>query len=333
MPANPLQCTHCRGMFIPISDQPWSTVQCPHCASQMKVRDCFAVVDLPVGVSQPYIHVTEEEERAAAEEWKNRRRTRRMAVLGIGGMLFAVVAVLAVIRVSDRTPGSVPRAAGDSPDRKLASAQWPGAPDAVEQFLTAPAWRAMLPYVADAGRVEGIMEWFYTKHDFTPASGPVELLHYQPGDVDGLLRVQAAVPGKQPIWLLLVRERAGWKVDWEVFANAHAERWAAFLRGNEGAEIELPLMVSRKPAATAYIAKGGADPAAVDAVVLWASGRESMAGALLPKTAPEWKDLEGITFNKAVKVIARVQMADSSAEPPLVRLKGIVQRGWVRTAN
>lgn len=332
MPANPLQCIYCRGIFMPASEQRWSAVQCPHCSGQMKVGECTIVVDLPVGVPQPYVRVTEQEEKKAREDWKYNRWAGKMVVLGFAGIVLAGVALAVVMIPGEKQGSSKPTQILVDAEKVRAEEKWPGTPALAEKFLTVRNWREMLPLAADAARVEGVMEWYYARREFRPQAGPVTLRQFQKADAEGraLLRVEAEVPGSRPRWLLLVQENGAWKVDWEVFVNASGVRWAAFLREPAGTEIELPLLTARKPGGVGYIAKAGASPVTHDAVLLWATERQSIAAAVLPKGAPVWKDLPGIGFNSAVKAIVRVKMENPALDPPLVKLESIVQRGWVR---
>ena len=70
----------------------------------------------------------------------------------------------------------------------------------------------------------------------------------------------------------------------------------------------------------------------MDALSLWALDRQTMAAALLRRDDALWRELDGIGFDTAVKVVARVTMLDPAAEPPMVRLEAILQRGWLRGA-
>lgn len=337
MPAHPLHCKHCQGVFLPASDQRWAAVQCPHCSGQMKIGDCAAAVEVKAGGAQVYVRVTEQAEAAAQADWRHHRWAGKMVVLGFAGLVVTAV-VLAWHFLADRgRASSSQKKAGDflqMEDRKL-EGEFPGATAVAGSFLTARDWRGMLPWVSDAGRVESGMAWHYERHDFKPAAGPVRVLDFKKVEVEGreLLRVQAEATGGRPVWLLLVQEGGVWKVDWEVFANAPGERWAAFLREPAGSVLELPLLVARKPAADAYIIRAGASPVTHEALVLWAADRESLAGAVLAKEAADWKLLTGIGYDDAVKVIARVRMEQLAAEPPLVRLEGIVQSGWMRSGR
>ena len=117
------------------------------------------------------------------------------------------------------------------------------------------------------------------------------------------------------------------------YTNASAVRWAAFLHEPAGTLIELPLLVTRKPAANAYIIAAGASPDNTDALVLWAADRNSLGGAVMTRDAAAWRELPGIGYDDAVKVIARIRMKDSALEPPLVEVETILQQGWVRKAR
>ena len=122
-------------------------------------------------------------------------------------------------------------------------------------------------------------------------------------------------------------------MDWEAFTHASAVRWAAFLHEPAGTLIELPLLVARKPAANAYIIAAGASPDNTEALVLWAADRNSLGGAVMTRDAAAWRELSGIGYDDAVKVIARIRMKDSAFEPPLVEVEAILKQGWVRKAR
>lgn len=319
---------------MPVSDRTWSAVQCPHCSGQMKVGDCTVVVDLPVGVPQPYVRVTEEEEKAARQDWKFNRWAGKMVVLGFAGLVLCSAALAIVMWNSDTTPPHSNKTAEALPDaeKKHAEERWPGGPALAERFLTVRDWRDMRPMVADRTRVEGVMAWYYSRHEFKAVAGPVKLIQCQEAGGEGraVLQVKAEAPGGRPLSLLLVQEEGSWKVDWEVFVNANTVRWEAFLREPAGAVIELPLLVARKPGAMSYTVKAGGSPDTHESVELWATERKVLAGAVLAKQAAEWRDLEGIGYNDAVKVIARVRLENPALEPPQVKIESIVQRGWVR---
>jgi hypothetical protein len=317
---------------MPASEHTWSAVQCPHCSGQMKVGDCEAAAEARVGISQPYIRVTEEEEAAARAEWKYHRWTGKLVVLGVVALVAAAAAVLWVVFRRDAHKEGFARI--ESLERwkeRRWEAQWPGAAGMVERFLAAQQWRDLKPLVLDAPRVEGIMEWYYSRRDFRPMEGPVKLREFQSVEVEGVsvLRVYAE-QGLFSLCLLLRQEKGDWKVDWEVFVNANGERWAAFLKEPAGTMVELPLLAARKPAADAYLIKAGVTPDTHEALALWANERREVAAAAITKNAKEWGDLEGIGYDDAVKVIARVKMENPAADPPLVKIEAIVQRGWVR---
>jgi hypothetical protein len=318
---------------MPASGHSWSAVQCPHCSGQMKTGDCEAALSPPVGEAQPYIKVTEEEESMAREEWKHRRRSGKLAVAG-GVFMLVAGAMVAWMAWRGGAPtagqarvGAMQKAEGEQSDD-----EWRQVRAVVEKFLTVRQWRDLLPTVADPVRVEGVMTWYYSRNEWKPMEGAVKIPDYQRLEADGaeLLRVRAEGGGERSLWLLLVRDHGEWKVDWEVFVNAGVVRWEAFLREPAGTMVELPLFAAKKPAADGYLVKAGATPDTHEALLLWAKKRQTLASAVLAKEAAVWQDLEGIGYDKAVKVIARLKMDNPGADPPLVKLEGIVQRGWVR---
>ena len=335
MPARPLHCKYCQGIFLPASEQTWSAVQCPHCSGQMQVRECTAA-ETPAVREQEYHPVTEQQEAAARVEATQRRWSGRMVFLACA-LPLAGLAAWGVMRAwqvfSD--PAQKQKDQKDRAAALLAAGhEERGAALALaRQFLHAETWQDLLPLTADEERVTGMMEWYYSTHPaWQPVAGTVEVVNTERLESDGraMMRVQAATPERTAIWLLLVREGEVWKVDWEVFANANVARWAAFVREPAGAAAELPLLVALKPAGEAYVVRAGATPGKHRAVVMWALERQALAGAVLANDSPLWRDLAEMDFENAVKVIAQVTMVDPQAEPPLVKVSGIVQRGWMR---
>src|SRR5262249_31223462 len=97
MPARPLHCIYCRGVFMPASNHSWCAVQSPICSGQMKVGECESAPEPPVGVPQTYVRVTEEEEKAARQEWSFNRWAGKMVVLGFAGLVLASAALAVVM--------------------------------------------------------------------------------------------------------------------------------------------------------------------------------------------------------------------------------------------
>ena len=329
MPAQPLHCNHCEGVFLPSSNQPWSAVQCPHCSAQMRAGDCRAATAVRA-VQQEYRRVTEQEETALEQQAKQRKWSGRL-VFAACAVPLAVLLALGVQKFLRDHDKETLTASGES-DGALAEQERKEMQATVQQFLNARTWQDMLPNVADANRVRSMMAWYFQRHPHQPVPGEVEIKSRVPLGNQGrdTRRLLAGTQEGAAIWLLLSREADGWKVDWEVFANAGVERWKAFLHEPSGSAVELPLMLALKPAADAYILKAGGAPDTHSALVLWALERASMAGTVLENESPQWKSLPEIGFEKAVKVIVRVTMLNPEAEPPLVRVDQILQQGWLR---
>ena len=329
MPAQPLHCKHCERVFLPASGQPWSAVQCPHCSAQMRVADC-EVATAVRAVQQEYRRVTEQEEYAAGLEAKQRKWSGRLVFAACAVPLAVILAwgVQKFLRDQDqeRLTASV------ASDGAWAEQERQEIQKSVQLFLNAETWQDMLPNVADAKRVRGMMTWYFQRHTHQPLSGAVEIKSMVPLDNQGreMRRVMVGTPERASIWLLLSREADGWKVDWEAFANAGVERWKAFLNEPGGSAVELPLMLALKPAADAYVIKAGGAPDTHGALVLWAFERAYLAAVVLEKESAHWKGLADIGFESAAKLIVRVTMVNPLADPPLVRLDQIVQQGWLR---
>lgn len=328
MPAKPLHCKHCHGIFLPVSDQPWSAVQCPHCSGQMTVSECVPAATEPVPAGHDYVKVTEQEATAIRLEAVHNLWARRL-VLAAVVILSAGAGIFFWQRNTARGPGTADALiAGDI----AAQVEKQQIQKVVAGFLGAPDWKSMLPLVVDADRVAEDMVWYYQRagHRHVPASA-TEVGAIEPVEADGvrMLRVRASTELQSTIWLLLRKESGGWKIDWESFSNAAVERWRAFIREPANSSVELRLLVARKPAADAYLMKHGATPDATEAVSVWAFDRQAVAASLIPRDAALWKMLEGIDFENAVKIIARVTMLDPMTEPPLVRIDEIIQRGWL----
>jgi len=326
MPARPLRCKYCQGVFLPSPEQPSSVVQCPHCEGQMSVEESALAGPEASPRVQAWHCVTEAEESAARLEEKQNRWTTRLTCMAVG-----VVLVAAGLFTWQRSRSDVPAAWQPDPVVEAAESERKDIQKAAQKFLTAPSWQDMLPAVADADRVKDIMAWYFQTRTHRPLAGDVEIKTVLPVDSQGRARqrVMAATRDHAAIWMLVVKESGVWKVDWEVFANASVERWRAFLREPAGTAVELPLLVALKPAADAYIIRSGGTPDLHEAVVLWAMERQALAAAVLERQSPLWQDLTEIGFETAVKVIARVTVVDPQQDPPLVRLERILQRGWL----
>ncbi len=331
MPARPLHCKYCQGVFLPASEQPWSAVQCPHCSGQMSVGECVVADAEPAGTEQVWHNVTEAEDRAARVEAKHRVWSGRMVFLACA---LPVLFLMALGLMGSWRLGNFGEKKKEMLEAFLETgeeAERQEIQKAAQQFLTAASWQEMLPVVADADRVKDIMAWYFQTRTHRPLAGDVEIKTVLPVDSQGRARqrVMAATRDHAAIWMLVVKESGVWKVDWEVFANASVERWRAFLREPAGTAVELPLLVALKPAPAAYIIRSGGTPDLHEAVVLWAMERQAMAAAVLERQSPLWQDLTEIGFETAVKVIARVTVVDPQQDPPLVRLERILQRGWL----
>lgn len=341
MPARPLHCRYCRGIFLPVTDLPATSVQCPHCSAIMLVGHCEAADTARPVSGQEWEPEAEPDGSAVRGAEREHRRTRRLVIGGTAGLVIAAGAVAWVLVGHDPPPSAPPAVPANS---RVTEVVDPAASPEVQretlelarQFLGAHSWEELLPLVVDRVRVRGLMEWYYATRPLQPVgSGDVRVERVETLEADGqtLRRVHAATPDRVAVWFLLRREEGVWKVDWEVFANIAVERWRAFVKEPAGSSVELPILVALKPAGDTWLARNGADPGTDKAVVIWTLERAALAAAAVPKDAPLWKFLDEIGFDNAVKVIGRVTMVDPRADPPMVRLEAIIQRGWIRGAS
>jgi phage FluMu protein Com len=332
MPARPLQCRFCKGVFLPVSEQSWVTVQCPHCSAQMKVGECEPAEVQCAPEGQACHPATERDGAAARPERTHNRWTGRLVILAcvvpLLGLLAFAVNRLTGGKTQNRT--EIVRTHQEANDAERQEVHL-----LARAFLGADNWLAVLPLVADAPRVRSTMEWYYANRPWRRAAGHVKIGGIERMYANGreMLRVQATTEQRPVMWLLLVREGRAWKVDWEFFTDAAAVRWQSFVSEEPGGVVELPLLVTRKPAPEITIMKAGVQTELHDAVVLQVRERQSPAVAVLAKDSPLWRDLDGIDFEKPVHVIARVTMVSPEFDPPLVKLEAIVQKGWLRPAQ
>ena len=297
--------------------------------------ECDAAAPAQSAGGQVYYPVTEQEEKAARLEAIHRKWSGRMVFL----VCALPLAVLAAWGILQAWPVLFPGEGNRRPAERVetmveasAAAERREIQTSAQRFLTAASWQEMLPAVADAERVKGVMAWYYLRHPHQPAAGETEVKAVLEMEGEGRQRrrVLVVAPNHPPRWLLVSLEAGTWKVDWEVFAGANQERWKEFLREPGGTSVELPLLVALKPAADAYILGAGRAPGTHKALVLWAMERSTLAGAVLETDSSLWKSLPEIGFENAVKVIVRVRMVNPEAEPPLVRLERVVREGWLR---
>lgn len=336
MIARARHCKYCQGIFLPASAQASSAVQCPHCSRQMMVGEC-ATAGTELNIAGRQFHsVTEEEEQAERLAAVHNRWTRRLVLSACGGLAAAAgVFGWQRWRRDEHLERKERQKAALVESEKAAQRERQEIDGVVRRILGAKTWEDMMPDVVDANRVREMMAWFYSgsnrRHE------PEEVL--ETGDAERLkvegrviVRIRASTPTRAAVWLILAQQDGKWKLDWEVYANAHTVRWHAFVHEAAGATVELRLLAARKPAADAFIVRAGGSPESDDAVVVWTYDREASACAVLRKTSPLWRDLDGIGFNEALKIIAQVTMLVPDTDPPLVRIDRIVQKGWLRAA-
>jgi hypothetical protein len=327
-------CKHCRGIFLPVLEQLESSAQCPHCSGQMKVGECAPAEVAQMMPVQEYQLIPEEEEQAkvrAARQDQWMRRTVWALVAG-AALLGTLMALQHWNRDSEEAQQRTEKIAVLTEVEKAAQRERAEIEKVVRRIFAAKTMESLLPEVAGAEQVKGLMAWYTNRLHPVTAEPLKRVESVDVLDTDGreIRRVGVSTEQRPMVWLIMVREDGNWKLDWEMYSMAHAERWHAFLREAPGSAVELPLLIVKKPAPDNYIVKAGAAPETHDAVLLCAQNRNDAAGAVLPRDAPEWRELPGIGFEDAVKVIGRVTLLDGAAEPPLVRLEKVVQRGWIR---
>jgi hypothetical protein len=326
-------CKICQEVFLPVAEFAGSLTQCPHCSGQMLVGECEPAKVLQSMPEQEYRPVDEEDEARRVRGLRHERWTR---ILIRAGVVCAVV--LAALMVwqfqrgeSDEAKKEAAQVAALTKAEMASQRDLAEIRDVARRVLAAKTLEEILPDVAGAAQAKDLLAWYFNRVPFNPETltkvDSVETLDMEERE---LRRVCVSTATRPVVWMVMVREGAGWKLNWELYSNAHVDRWRAFLREAPGATVELPLLVVKKPAPEAYIARAGAGRDTHDAVLLCAGNRDDLAGALLPVSSPLWKDLPRISFEEAEKVIARVTLLDPRADPPLTRLDAVVQHGWVR---
>ena len=283
---------------------------------------------------QEYHPVTEEEENKQTRTLREESWLRRMvwACASAAGLFAALLAWQHWQGGGDEAKKQRQEIAVLTEAEKILQRERTEIESVVRRVLGARTLDDLLPIVAGGEQVKELMAWYLNRsHPLTPETlSAVEKV--EPLDADGreIRRVEVSTVQRPVVWMVMTREAGSWKLCWELYSNAHVERWHSFLREAPGAVVELPLLVVKKPAPDALILKAGATRDTHDAVMLCAGHHDDLAGAVLPRNSALWKELPGIGFEDAVKVISRVTLVDPQADPPLVRLEAVEQRGWVR---
>jgi hypothetical protein len=327
-------CKHCQEVFLPVSGQPWSFVQCPHCSGQMAVTECATAEVAQVMPEQEYHRITEEEVMQRRQARRNEWWTRRLAwACGTGAVLIASLGIWQYWRGgSQKAKKRIEQVAVLTESEKVLQQDQKDIEATIRRVLGAKSLEELLPDVAGGGQVKDLMAWYFNRsHPLKPeVLNRIESTDILDSGGREIRRVGLSTVERPGVWMVLSRENGAWKLNWEIYTMGHVERWRAFLREQPGASLELPLLAVKKPAPDSFIVKAGASRDTHDAIHLSANDRNDLAGAVLLRDSPVWKMLPGISFEEAVKIIARVTLLDPQSDPPLVRLDEVIQTGWVR---
>ncbi len=330
-------CRNCHGIFLPPVEQAAGSTQCPYCQQRVVIGACLPAEVAPVP-EQEYHPVMEEEERERRQAFLRERSARRVAwSCAAGAGVFAALVVWQRWSAGgDDTKSRDQEITGLTEAEKAVQRDRSEIEAAVRRILGAKSMDDLLPEVAGAGHVKELMRWHF---NHSPPLTPEQVVRFERVDLmdtDGfeIRRVGVTTTQRPAVWLIMSREEGNWKLNWELYSNAHFARWHAFLRESSGTTVELPLLAVKKPGADSYIVKAGADRTTHEAILLRTSDGSDISGAVVPKNSPLWKELPGIGYddskNSAVKLIGVITLLDPEADPPLVRLDSVVQRGWVR---
>jgi hypothetical protein len=294
----------------------------------MRAAECETAAVETTPRSQPYRRVTEEQEKEVRMEATHRKWSGRLLVMSCVLPLIALAA-WGVNIAWPHFSGASEKARSERLKALMGTpaALSPEAENVVRRFLKARSVDEYRPLVAEESRVAALLDWYADRFTPEPVEGNIKIVRADEISAQRR-RVQAATEKHPAIWLVLVNEAGSWKVDWELFSTAPALRWSSFLRERAGAIVELPLLAALMPGAGAWIREAGASPEKCQAVTMNALGGDGAAGAILVKDLPLWNDLDGIGFDRAVKLIVRARMENPALDPPLVSLETIVRRGW-----
>lgn len=327
-------CKHCQEVFLPLAEQPWRVVQCPHCSRQVAVAECAMADVAQVMPEQEYHPVMEEEVRERRQKQRNERWARRLVwACAAGAVLIASLAGWQYWRGgSAKAKKRVQQVAVLTEAEKALQEDLRDIESTVRRILSAKSAEELLPDVAGAAQVKELVTWYTNRsHPLKPEIlTKIESVDVIDSEGREVRRVGLSTVERPGIWMVLSRELGNWKLNWEIYTMGHVERWRAFLREPPGTTLALPLLAVKKPAPDSFIVKAGASRDTHDAILLCANDRNDTGGAVLPRDSSLWKMLPGITFEDAVKIIARVTLLDPGVEPPLIRLDEVLQAGWVR---
>ena len=305
----------------------------------MKLNECPPAAVEQVMPIQEYHPVMEDEEREQARNLRHEQWVRRLLWTGVAGVV--ALGTLAGWQYwrggSDRAKQKTEEIAALTEAEKSLQREHAEIEVVVRRILRAKTMDELLPDVAGAAQVKDLMRWYFNHSHAFVSEELKQLTTVVPMNADGqeIRGVQASTPRRPAMSLIMIREEDGWKLEWEMFSHAPVERWRFFLREAPGSPVELPLLAVKKPAPDNYIVKAGASPATHDAVLLQAGDLADVACAVVPRDSPAWEKLKGIGYddpakNGTVPVIVRVSLLNPDADPPLIRLEAVVQRGWAR---
>ncbi len=197
-------------------------------------------------------------------------------------------------------------------------------------YLEAPNWKKRLAFVRNPQRVAPVMEKWYASHPDVPAEEVDIDRGYRRGEVVSLM---VLIKNSDPVFLALVNEEGGYKVDWESSSGYQAIDWKELMEKKPTAPVKLRCLIEKtdyfsygfSDASTWYAFKiryprGGEvlygyaeKPGALGAGLEAMLGFDPMAGVILEVAYPV-----DAKSNNQVKIIRLVQDSwiDSSAARP-----------------
>lgn len=217
------RCGECGVLLDAGQDEALSGVggPCPGCGSAISVQLSRTVAaEAEAGLAR------------AAGAGRLARRRQRQWRLTSGALALASAAAVAALAFQGMPGQSV-----EAPAAAAARAEEQGNPveearSALGAFLSAPDWAGRRPWVLRASQLEGRAQAYYQGRD----PEEVSLRDFKPVSLralDGrsdIVAFRADRPGRTPALAVLQRSDAGWKVDWELFAQTYDETFHCYLR-------------------------------------------------------------------------------------------------------
>ncbi len=324
----PVHCKVCDGVFMAGPVSPWNGVQCPHCAHQMPRSECRPAQIEAQEVRRELL-VTEEEVAENTREARQQLQTKWL--IGLGAVI-ALAAVGLLMRGGfNRDREKRLEAAGATPEfrpenQKRITAAW----EAAEATLSAPDWRSALPGLREAERITPVMERYHAGQPWQPlhvaGRGSARL-----SDHEGLpfVELEASLSSGRRPTLVMQETPDGWKLDWELLADAPRFEWDDFIRTQPREPRRLRVYLLRASVRDGYCLAAGVEPSRVLALRVWAGDPGDSVTALVPKDSPAGRELEAATGWKAEQpYLVDAAFADPSALPPRIELKQVVKKGW-----